>query len=370
MSEVAIDKTLGEVGERFIKNRILARISEDTIATSLLDGGIGHDSGVLLNPLKSTDRLLVNTDRSGVSKAFKLGLSGGECIGDFAVSHAVSDILATGGTPFAISVAMLLPEETSVKTVDEIIEGVLGACNFCNVSLAGGDTKKAEKLSLVVTALGKAAVDEVLFRDTPEVGDQLVVTGELGRMLLGSAVYKQGIEVSNIEKNVLDDALVFQRPPYRLALEINQSKLANACTDISDGLQAACRNIVSSSGLGVKIEEDKIPVNPILLGLSKRLGLSAVQLSLAGGDWRFLYAVPKNSATALSKIAKAIGERIYIIGSVTATPGVWVASSDGIVYELNEVEHDSFIDRFDGKSYFDMLSRPINLYKKKDVRPL
>ncbi len=356
-------QTLNEVGERFIKGRILARISSETRATIIVDGGLGHDSGVLINPLDSNDRLLVNTDKSGISKAFNLGLAGGECIGDFAVSHAVSDILATGGTPFAISVAMLLPGETLVETVDEIVDGILGACKFYNVSLAGGDTKKAEKLSLVVTALGKAASDEVLFRNTPDVEDLLVVSGYLGSMLLGSAVYKHNIDVSLDEKKVLDDALIVQRPPYHLALEINASKLANACTDISDGLQAACRNILAGSGFGARIDESKIPVNPILEDLALRMDLSPIQLSLAGGDWRFLYSVSKDSFAALSQIAQRTGQQIYPIGSVTSSPGIWVKTSEGSTLELKDVEHDSFMNRFDGQSYFDMLSKPISLYK-------
>jgi len=83
---------------------------------------------MLANALKPDDTLLVNTNRSGVSKAYNLGLAGGECIGDFAISHAVSDILATGGVLFAVSVALLLPGETTVRLVGEIIDGIKQAC--------------------------------------------------------------------------------------------------------------------------------------------------------------------------------------------------------------------------------------------------
>lgn len=192
-SEKQVDnRALDIVGERFIKSRILERIQSFPAVTKELIGGLGHDAGILNNPLGPDDKLLINTDKSGVSKAYKLGLAGGECIGDFAVSHAVSDILATGGEPFAVSVALMLPGDTTVGLVDEILDGILQACADFNVTLTGGDTKKADTLSVVVTALGRAPSINLLYRNTPQPGDQLVVSGVLGSMLLGSAVFKRG----------------------------------------------------------------------------------------------------------------------------------------------------------------------------------
>jgi thiamine-monophosphate kinase len=366
MSERLIDnRTLQTVGERFIKEKILQRLNQNKASQDALIGGLGHDSGILRNPLSPNDTLLVNTDRSGVNKAYNLGLAGGECIGDFAVSHAVSDILASGGKPFAISVAMLLPGDTPIYLVDEIVDGIQQACSDYNVTLTGGDTKKSESLSLVVTALGRAPESNLLFRNTPKVGDQLVVTGELGSMLMGSIIYKQSLSVSDSIKRVVDKALIQQRPPYRLGLAVSEAQVAHACTDISDGLQAACRNILSGTNLGIQLNESSIPIHQELRKLAGKLKLTPLQLSMAGGDWQFLYCVPKSKVNSLQQIAETSESLITVIGEVINERGVWANTLNGQREKLRQIEHDSFADRIDGKSYFTFLSSPRNLFEQQ-----
>lgn len=52
------------VDERFVKSRILKRMhGYENFGAGLL-GGLGHDAGVLRNPLEPEESLLVNTDRS------------------------------------------------------------------------------------------------------------------------------------------------------------------------------------------------------------------------------------------------------------------------------------------------------------------
>ena len=356
-------RTLQVVGERFIKKRILSRLQKSSKAGHELVGGLGHDAGVLRNPLEPEDTLLVNTDRSGVSKAYKLGLAGGECIGDFAVSHAISDILATGGIPFAVSVAMLLPGETTVHLVDEIVDGIQRACADFGVTITGGDTKKAETLSLVVTALGRAPENRLLFRNTPQVGDQLVVSGMLGSMLLGSVVHKRGHHVSKLVQQIIDQALIHQRPPYRLGLAMSEARIANACTDISDGLPAACRNMIEGTHLGVELNEEQIPIHPELIELAGSLSLTPLQLSMAGGDWRFLYCVPKNELPTLGVICETSDTALTVIGEIVDASGIWIKTLGGDRRKVRHIEHDSFTTPVDGKSYFEFLSDPQELFE-------
>ena len=356
-------RTLEAVGERFIKKRIISRLQNPSQETHDLVGGLGHDAGVLKNPLRQEDTLLVNTDRSGVSKAYKLGIAGGECIGDFAVSHAVSDILASGGIPFAVSVAMLLPGNTTVRLVDEIIDGVQQACTDYDVIITGGDTKKAEVLSLVVTALGRAPEDRLLFRNTSQVGDQLVVSGMLGSMLLGSVVHKRGHKVSKLVQAIIDQALIHQRPPYDLGLAMSDARIASACTDISDGLPAACRNMVEGTDLGVELDEGKIPIHPELMDLARSLSLTPLQLSMAGGDWRFLYCVPKSKLHFLEPICKSSGTPLTVIGEIVDTRGVCITTIEGERRKVRHIEHDSFATPTEGKSYFEFLSDPQELFE-------
>ena len=362
-SDLFQEKNLAEVGERYIKRRIIERLGRYPLILGSLLGGLGHDSGFVRAQLERDDVLLVNTDKSGPSKAFNLGLANGECIGDFAVSHAVSDILASGGRPFAISVAMLLPGQTKVRLVDQIVAGIGAACMNYEMNLAGGDTKKAESLSLIVTALGKAPEKNVLYRNAAQVGDKLVVSGYLGSVLLGSIIHKRSIAVHQSVLDVVNHSLIYQRPPYRLALEMNSQRLASSCTDISDGLPAACKNLVERNNLGVIIKEDSVPIHPSLKDVSETLGISPIQLSMAGGDWRFLYSVSEQNLEKIWSISARSQTQLTVIGEVVEQEGIWLKVQNGSMRRISDIEHDSFISYEGGKSYFEYLSDPIEIFQ-------
>jgi len=356
-------RTLSEVGERFIKERIICRLQQSPCAINSLIGGLGHDAGVLNNPLSPNDQLLINTDRSGINIAYKLGLAGGECIGSFAVSHAISDIIATGGTPFAISVALLLPDSTTIVLVDEIMDGISQSCIEYGVTLTGGDTKRAESLSLVVTALGKAPISNILFRNTPREGDKLVVSGYLGSMLIGSIIHKRKHKVSKPILDTANEALIHQGPPFRLGLMMSNSHLANACTDISDGLQAACKNMLEGTCLGAEIDESLIPIHPIFTDFAESLSITPIQLSMAGGDWQFLYSISKENVSELDKISRITNTPLTVIGEITDRGQIIAKTLNSDLKKLRSIENDSFGRNNKGKSYFEFLSDPQEMFE-------
>ena len=182
-------------------------------------------------------------------------------------------------------------------------------------------------------------------------------------MLLGSIVYKTGYEVSDSIRQIVNQALIYQRPPLNIALAISEAHIAHACTDISDGLQAACRNMLSGSDFGIELYEAQIPIHGELRGLANDLSLTPLQLSMAGGDWQFLYSIPKNRLKVLDTLSKNSGAKISVIGEVIDANGIWARTLSGDRRKLRQIEHDSFVDRIDGKSYFNYLSDPLNLFE-------
>ena len=82
---------LNEIGEK----KLVRDLTSLYTPNPCLVGGFGHDSAILDIALSSDEYLLMNTDRSGMNIAYKLGLADASCVGDFAVSHAVSDISRT-----------------------------------------------------------------------------------------------------------------------------------------------------------------------------------------------------------------------------------------------------------------------------------
>ena len=152
------NKKLYELSEKILVKEIIKLLEVDEM---LLDG-FGHDSAFINTTIHEDEILLMNTDRSGINTAYTLGLANGECVGDFGVSHAISDIIASGGQPLAISIALLLPDNLTLGFVKEVMIGAQKAAKKYGAFLAPGDTKKSNKLAMVVTATLKAQKTERL----------------------------------------------------------------------------------------------------------------------------------------------------------------------------------------------------------------
>lgn len=351
------NKKLNELNEKILVHEITKLFEVD----SRLIDGFGHDSAFIDITILDDEVLLMNTDRSGINSAYTLGLGNGECVGDFGVSHAISDIIASGGQPIAVTVALLLPDDLTLNFVKEVMIGAQKAAKKYGAFLAGGDTKKNPKFSMVVTATGKAHKTERLTRTNSQKGDLLVVTGNLGTMLAGKIAFKQKLEISSKAIELFKKALIFQNPPYELGIKLSKSKLANACTDISDGLPSSIYSLCKASGLGAIIEESKIPIHEETLKIANTLNIRPMQLTLTGGDWQYLYSIPEKNIDEVKAIAEMIDFPISVIGKVIEENEVIIKTLENEYKKLLRVENDRF-SKHTGESFFTILEKGITFF--------
>lgn len=351
------NKTLKELNEKIIVKEITQMLD---VSELLLDG-FGHDSAFIDTTIKGDEVLLMNTDRSGINTAYTLGLSNGECVGDFGVSHAVSDIIASGGQPLAISIALLLPEDLTLGFVKEVMIGAQKAAKKYGAFLAAGDTKKNPKFAMVVTAVGKAHKTERLTRSKAKKNDLLVVTGHLGTMLSGQIAFKRNINISEEAKKIFENALIYQNPPHQLATQLSKAKVANACTDISDGLPSSIYDICNASEVGAIIDESKLPVHPEGFMIAKHLNIRPIQLTLSGGDWQYLYSIPEENIEEVYKIAKDVNWPVTVIGKVIGDKVVVVKTLENEFRTLLRIENDRF-SKLSGSSFFEVLENKIECF--------
>ena len=165
--------TLREVGER----RVVAEITGGLPIPDMLVDGFGHDAAFVDLGVGHEQLLVMNTDRSGLNAAYSLELAGPECIGDFGVSHAVSDVVVAGGTPRAVTVALLLPADSTMEFARAVMQGASDAAERYGASIVAGDTKQNSKFSMVATVVGTASRKKLVRRSGAQPGDALVVTG-------------------------------------------------------------------------------------------------------------------------------------------------------------------------------------------------
>lgn len=342
------EKTVRELGERFV----VADVTHAMHPADFLLDGFGHDAAFVDLPRNADDVLVINTDRSGINVAYKLGLAGPECVGDLGVSHAVSDIVVAGGVPRAVTVALLLPADCTIGFVRGVMKGAEIAAERYGASIVGGDTKQNPKFAIVVTVVGTAPKAKRVSRGGARPGDLLVVTGYLGPMLLGMMVFRKSLPIGDRARRVVESALVNQRPPFRLGRAVSEAGIARAGIDISDGLPGAIHALCEASGVGALIDERRIPLHPELTDLAAASGLGPLQLSSAGGDWQYLYSVSPDRLAELNRIALSMGAVVSIIGTFIDQGMLAVKTKDGNWHRLKRVEHDSFADDAAGGGHF------------------
>src|SRR2546422_9993384 len=123
---------LGELG-------LLAELERRGLARN-----IGDDAAQL------GDRLVVTQDALVERVHFRLAWISCRDLGWRAAAVNLSDLAAAGADPEGLLVALAAPGETRVEDVLELYAGIVET----GVAVVGGDTTRAELLSLTVTALG------------------------------------------------------------------------------------------------------------------------------------------------------------------------------------------------------------------------
>ena len=341
-----------DIGEKSLIREIISLLP---IPPQLLDG-FGHDRAFLNISIKDDEVLLLNTDRSGANIAWQLGLSDGSCVGDFGVSHAISDILVAGGTPLSLSIALLIPPNEKVQFIREVVIGSVKAANKYGAFIASGDTKHNPKFAMVVTALGKCLKSERLTRSGAKPGDLIVVTGPLGTMVTAQKAIREGIKLEPEIKAIFEEALIYQNPPYKLAHLINRSKIAHAAMDISDGLASSLYTMCEASHVGANIDVNLIPILAQVRQVANKIGMDAQKLAMASGDWRFLYAIPAKHIDLFMKLALSCQSSPSVIGQFVADPEQRVLARNGSNWDtLPRIENDRF--KLGGTAFFQSLTK-------------
>jgi thiamine-monophosphate kinase len=193
--------------------------------------GIEHDAAVV-------EGLVVTQDALVEGVHFRFDLLNWRELGARAAAVNISDLAASGADPVALFVSLGLPSEAEADDVLELYAGL----NERGVPVRGGDTTRADRVVLSVTAAGRA--DRVPGRAGARPGDLVVVTGPLGA---AGAAFRAG-----------------RLPPVpdRIGAGKELALVATAMLDLSDGLAQDAGHIARRSGVRLAIDLDHVLLSP------------------------------------------------------------------------------------------------------------
>lgn len=324
-----------DVGERGLIERLRTLLEELAPAGDSLRVGIGDDAAVLDFP---TGSVLATSDLFMEGVHFRPDVDG-EDLGYKVMAAGLSDIAAMGGRPLFALVSLALYGETPVSFVDRLYIGMGRLAAAHGVAVAGGDTTGSPGPLVIDVAILGVTVPGGPFLDSgAQAGDLVFVTGDFGASAAGLRLLSSADGPAGLSEEIITVAKrAHFRPPVRLregmvlAALVAAEDRRPAARDASDGLAAALMILARSSGVGMEIRSDRVPVAACARTVGGALGLDPLQLALYGGeDYELVFTLPETAgATAVEAIRAETGTPVTPIGRVTAGQGVRLTSPNG-----------------------------------------
>ncbi len=304
-------QTIKELGEQGLLQLLQQFCPSDVVG----------DDAALLHP-KPGFELVVTTDVLVDGVHFSDRTMPPDAVGWRAAAINLSDLAAMGAESVGMTIGLGLPDHTPTSWVESLYQGISQCLNDWGGVILGGDLVRAPQPVLSVTAIGEVLPQNKILRHGAQPGDVILVTGyhggaRAGLELLLNPDWGQDLSVQ-MQRRLIQ---AHQRPNPRLDVPRLLHGVHCVGMDSSDGLADAVLQICRASGVGAKIDGDRLPVHP---GLWETQSLSLIQVLdwvLYGGeDFELVLTMSRSKAEAL---CARLPHGADIIGEIT--PGAEVS---------------------------------------------
>lgn len=331
-------------GDRGGEDALVRAIKTLTAAVGEAGGvrvGIGDDCAVLEPRVGAA--LLATTDLLLENVHFRRRWAEPADIGWKSLAVNLSDIAAMGGRPRWALVALACPDGTSAEEIAAFYEGALALARAHAVSIVGGDTSASPTGWMInVTLLGEAVAPRL--RSTARAGDTIVVTGALGRSAAGLALLEREAAPAGVDAIHLAEvtgAHLRPRPRVREGQWLGEAGGVTAMMDLSDGLGLDLPRLLGESGVGARVDVDRLPIDEATRAVAAALGVDPPSWATGGGeDYELLLTCEPEALGRLQRgLAEAWGTRLTPIGEITTARSVRWASGGREVAVARGYEH-------------------------------
>jgi len=263
---------------------------------------------------KKKGRLAFSTDSFVVSPVF---FPGGN-IGELAVNGTVNDISMSGARPLYLSAAFILEEGLPIEELHQIALSMRKAADYAGVTIVTGDTKVVQRGScdkIFINTSGIGIIPEYLNLGVDQIkpGDHILLSGTMADHGMAVMSSREGLSFSSRIKS--DTA-----PLSGLVERITKVEYTGDIRTMRDptrgGVGTILNEFANTSGLGIRIFEDRLPVREDVKGACEILGIDPLYVANEGK----LVAIvaPEHSGQILDEMHKhKFGKDAVIIGEVT-----------------------------------------------------
>lgn len=269
-------------------------------------------------------QLAFSTDSYVVSPLF---FPGG-CIGDLAVHGTINDLAMMGARPLALSAAFILEEGLPLDVLERVVAAMGQAARSCGVPIVTGDTKVVERGHCDGLFLNTAGIGLLRphFRPAPDrarPGDVVLISGPIAEHGVAIMSLRQGLE---FETPLGSDTAPLHELVGRLADRCPEVRVLRDPT--RGGVAASLHEIGQASGVGMELEEARVPIAPEVEAACEFLGLEPLHVANEGK--LIAIVAPEQAEAALQALrSHPLGQRAARIGMVGEGHGLVVRTRLG-----------------------------------------
>lgn len=264
---------------------------------------------------ENEDKLAFTTDSYVVDPLF---FPGGD-IGKLAITGTVNDLAVSGAIPKYLTCGMIIEEGLSINVLRRVVTSMKRAADEAGVLVVTGDTKvvhrgSADKLFINTAGVGVIPKHIDIGAHRAEVGDVVILNGHIGDHGIaivdarGEFAMQNTIETDCQPLNGLIASMLDVCPNLHCMRDATRGGIATVLNEFAD-----------ASNVGVRLNEDAVPIRSEVRGMCEILGLDPLYLANEG---KLVAIAPRSGADVLLEAMKKhpMGRDSAIVGEVMEGP--------------------------------------------------
>lgn len=294
------------------------------------------DSAILSTP---GGHLAFTTDSYVVDPIF---FPGGN-IGKLAVCGTVNDLAVSGAKPMYLSCGFIIEEGFPTNELELIVKSMAEEASKAGVAIVTGDTKvvnkgKCDKVFINTAGIGilNEKNRKISFGDQIEPGDKIIINGHIGDHGIAVLAAREAL---SFKSEVVSDCASLNFMIEQVLQHHDGIKFMRDAT--RGGLATVLCELAAGKGMGIKIEEDAIPIREIVAGTCEVFGFDPLYLANEG---KVVMVVKESVAAEVLRTLKS-----HPLGSEAAIIGEIVESNPGKVVMQTSIGGKRIVDMLSGE---------------------
>ncbi len=298
----------GTLSHQLVRDMFLPVFDNDLLSAE-------HDGAVF--PVKE-GKLAITTDSFVVRPIFFPGGS----IGELAVNGTVNDLACCGARALYLTVGFILEEGLKMEELWEIVLAMKRAAEKAGVIIVTGDTKvvdrgSGDKIFINTTGVGRVMDGIEIDPKKCSPGDAIIISGRIADHGVAVMSARSGLD---FETAIKSDTAALNELTEEVLKNTKNIRVLRDPT--RGGIASTLNEICQSSGRGMLLKENDIPVSQEVRGACEILGLDPLYIANEG---KMLFIVPAEEAQQVLDILHAhpLGKEAALIGTVSKDhPGI------------------------------------------------